>query len=242
MAYITSEVTKAVEAGVRAEVEKQVDAKLADASKQLSEAKAKLDAAKKQLDAGKAELAKNAPTIAAGEKKLDAAEKELDAGKAKLVDAEKQLADAEKQLADGKAKLDEFEAGQAQVDAGYATLMENEKIAAKVKNDNMDALDAGYLVVEESTAETTEDLVTRAVYIGASMLAALLGIIAAVFALKGRDAKALAIVVFVVALASLIYGITRHFAAHPLQMAAMITLTSAALVFIPAAIRKTEKV
>lgn len=120
--------------------------------------------------------------------------------------------------------------------------MQNEKIAAKVKNDNMDALDAGYLVVEESTAETTEDLVTRAVYIGASMLAALLGIIAAVFALKGKNVKALAIVTFVVALASLIYGITRHFAAHPLQMAAMITLTSAALVFIPAAIRKTEKV
>lgn len=242
MAYITSEVTKAVEAGVRDEVEKEVDAQLADASKQLTNAKAKLDAAKKQLDAGKAELAKNAPTIAAGEKKLAAAEAELDAGKAKLVDAEKQLADAEKQLADGKAKLDEFEAGQAQIDAGYETLMQNEKIAAKVKNDNMDALDAGYLVVEESTAETTEDLVTRAVYMGASMIAALLGIIAAVLVFKGRDARVYALVIFVVAMASLIFGITRHLAAHPVQMAAMIALCSAALVFIPAAIRKTEKV
>lgn len=242
MAYITSEVTKAVETGVRDEVEKEVDAQLADASKQLSEAKAKLDAAKQQLDAGKAELAKNAPTIAAGEKKLAAAEKELDAGKAKLIDAEKQLADAEKQLADGKAKLDEFEAGQAQIDAGYETLLQNEKIAAKVKNDNMDALDAGYLVVEESTAETTEDLVTRAVYMGASMIAALLGIIAAVCVFKGRDARMLALVIFVVAMASLIFGITRRFAAHPVQMAAMIALCSAGLVFIPAAIRKTEKV
>ena len=242
MAYITSEVTKAVEAGVRAEVEKQVDAKLADASKQLSKAKAKLDAAKKQLDAGKAELAKNAPTIAAGEKKLDAAEKELDAGKAKLVDAEKQLADAEKQLADGKAKLDEFETGQAQIDAGYETLMQNEKIAAKVKNDKMDALDAGYLVVDESTAETTEDLVTRAIYIGAAMLAALLGIIAAVIGLKGKNVKALAIVTFVVALASLIYGITRHFGAHPLQMAAIIVLAAAAFLFVFAVGKKVETV
>ena len=75
---------------------------------------------------------------------------------------------------------------------------------------------------------------------GASMLAALLGIIAAVCVFKGRDAKVLAIVVFVVALASLVYGITRHFAAHPVQMAAMITLCSAALVFIPAAVRKTD--
>ena len=235
MAYITSEVTKAVEAGIRAEVEKEVDTRLADAKKQLQSAKAKLDEAKKQLDAGKAELAKNAPTIAAGEKKLAAAANELDAGKTKLVDAEKQLADAQKQL-------DTFEEGQAQVDAGYAVLMKNEKIAAKVKNDNMDALDAGYLVVEESTAETTEDLVTRAVYMGASMVAALLGIIAAVLVFRGGGAKVLAIVIFVVALAALIYGITRRFAAHPLQMAAMITLCSAALVFIPAAIRKTEKV
>ncbi len=242
MAHITSEVTKAVEAGIRAEVEKEVSAQLADAKKQLQSAKAKLDEAKKQLDAGKAELAKNAPTIADGEKKLAAAANELDAGKTKLVDAEKQLADAEKQLADGKAKLDEFEAGQAQIDAGYETLMQNEKIAAKVKNDNMDALDAGYLVVEESTAETTEDLVTRAVYMGVSMIAALLGIIAAVLVFKGRDARVLAIVIFAVSMASLIYGITRHFAAHPVQMAAMITLCSAALIFIPAAIRKTEKV
>ena len=242
MAYITSEVTKAVETGIRAEVEKEVDTRLADAKKQLQSAKAKLADAKKQLDAGKAELAKNAPTIAAGEKKLAAAANELDAGKTKLVNAEKQLADAQKQLADGKAKLDEFEAGQAQIDAGYETLMQNEKIAAKVKNDNMDALDAGYLVVEESTAETTEDLVTRAVYMGASMVAALLGIIAAVLVFRGGGAKVLAIVIFAVALAALIYGITRRFAAHPLQMAAMITLCSAALVFIPAAIRKTEKV
>ena len=120
--------------------------------------------------------------------------------------------------------------------------MQNEKIAAKVKNDKMDALDAGYLVVDESTAETTEDLVTRAIYIGAAMLAALLGIIAAVIGLKGKNVKALAIVTFVVALASLIYGITRHFAAHPLQMAAIIVLAAAALLFVLAVGKKVETV
>ena len=242
MAYITSEVTKAVNEAIREEVAKEVESQLAEAKKQLETAKKKLDAAKAQLDAGKAELARNAPTITAGEKKLAAAETELDAGKAKLIDAEKQLADAEKQLAEGKAKLDEFEAGQAQIDAGYETLMQNEKIAEKVNNDKMDALDAGYLVVEESTAETTEDLVTRAIYIGAAMVAALLGIVAAVLALKGKNVRTLTIAAFALALAATVFGISRSFSAHPLQMAAIIALAAVMLLFMLAVSKKVENV
>ena len=120
--------------------------------------------------------------------------------------------------------------------------MQNEKIAEKVNNDKMDALDAGYLVVEESTAETTEDLVTRAIYIGAAMVAALLGIVAAVLALKGKNVRTLTIAAFALALAATVFGISRSFSAHPLQMAAIIALAAVMLLFMLAVSKKVENV
>ncbi len=226
MAQVRALVTEQVHAGVRQQVAAQVDASLADAQKQLEAGKAKLDAAAKEIEAG--------------EKKLSAAESEIAAGRQKLTDAAKQLTDAEQQLADGKEQLDTFEEGQAQVDAGYAVLMKNEKIAAKVNDEGMDALDAGYLVVEESTAETTEDLVTRAVYIGLSMLAALIGIVAAAMAAKGRRVNVIAGVMLLLMAAALILGVIRSFSAHPLQMAAMIVLMVAAIVFAVSGMKSKE--
>ena len=226
MAQVRALVTEQVHAGVRQQVAAQVDASLADAQKQLEAGKAKLDAAAKEIEAG--------------EKKLSAAESEIAAGRQKLTDAAKQLTDAEQQLADGKEQLDTFEEGQAQVDAGYAVLMKNEKIAAKVNDEGMDALDAGYLVVEESTAETTEDLVTRAIYIGLSMLAALIGIVAAAMAAKGRRVNVIAGVMLLLMAAALILGVIRSFSAHPLQMAAMIVLMVAAIVFAVSGMKSKE--
>ena len=226
MAQVRALVTEQVHAGVRQQVAAQVDASLADAKKQLEAGKAKLDAAAKEIEAG--------------EKKLSAAESEIAAGRQKLTDAAKQLTDAEQQLADGKEQLDTFEEGQAQVDAGYAVLMKNEKIAAKVNDEGMDALDAGYLVVEESTAETTEDLVTRAIYIGLSMLAALIGIVAAAMAAKGRRVNVIAGVMLLLMAAALILGVIRSFSAHPLQMAAMIVLMVAAIVFAVSGMKSKE--
>lgn len=226
MAQVRALVTEQVHAGVRQQVAAQVDASLADAQKQLEAGKAKLDAAAKEIEAG--------------EKKLSAAESEIAAGRQKLIDAAEQLTDAEQQLADGKEQLDTFEEGQAQVDAGYAVLMKNEKIAAKVNGEGMDALDAGYLVVEESTAETTEDLVTRAVYIGLSMLAALIGIVAAAMSAKGRRVNVIAGVMLLLMAAALILGVIRSFSAHPLQMAAMIVLMIAAIVFTVSGMKSKE--
>ena len=226
MAQVRALVTEQVHAGVRQQVAAQVDASLADAQKQLEAGKAKLDAAAKEIEAG--------------EKKLSAAESEIAAGRQKLTDAAKQLTDAEQQLADGKEQLDTFEEGQAQVDAGYAVLMKNEKIAAKVNDEGMDALDAGYLVVEESTAETTEDLVARAIYIGLSMLAALIGIVAAAMAAKGRRVNVIAGVMLLLMAAALILGVIRSFSAHPLQMAAMIVLMLAAIVFAVSGMKSKE--
>lgn len=226
MAQVRALVTEQVHAGVRQQVAAQVEASLADAQKQLEAGKAKLDAAAKEIEAG--------------EKKLSAAESEIAAGRQKLIDAAKQLTDAEQQLADGKEQLDTFEEGQAQVDAGYAVLMKNEKIAAKVNDEGMDALDAGYLVVEESTAETTEDLVTRAIYIGLSMLAALIGIVAAAMAAKGRRVNVIAGVMLLLMAAALILGVIRSFSAHPLQMAAMIVLMVAAIVFAVSGMKSKE--
>lgn len=129
MAKIRAGVEAQVKAGIREQVAAQVDAGIADAKVKLAAGKAKLDKSKAELRAGEAALA--------------AAEKQLAEGKDKL-------SAAEDQLADGKTQLETFEAGQKQIDAGYATLMENEKIAAKVEN-GMDALDAGYAVVDEET-------------------------------------------------------------------------------------------
>lgn len=217
MAQIKALVTEQVHAGVKQQVAAQVEASLTDAQKQLEAGKAKLDAAAKE--------------IAAGEKKLSAAESEIAAGRQKLKDAAEQLTDAEKQLADGKKQLETFEDGQAQVDAGYETLMKNEKIAAKVNDEGMDALDAGYLVVDESTAETTEDLVTRSVYIGLSMLAALIGIIAVVMASKGRRVSIISGIMLLCMAAAIILGVIRSFNEHPLQMAAMLVSALAAVMF-----------
>lgn len=217
MAQIRALVTEQVHAGVKQQVAAQVEASLADAAKQLEAGKAKLDAAAKE--------------IAAGEKKLSAAEREIADGRQKLIDAAAQLTDAEKQLADGKKELETFEDGQAQVDAGYAVLMKNEKIAAKVNGEGMDALDAGYLVVDESTAETTEDLVTRSVYIGLAMLAALMGIIAVVMASKGRRVSIISGVMLLCMASALILGVIRSLSDHPLQMSAMIVLTLVAVTF-----------
>lgn len=217
MAQIRALVTEQVKAGVRQQVAAQVEASLAEA--------------KEQLDAGKAKLDAAAAEIAAGEKKLSAAEKEIDAGRRKLETAAGQLTEAEKQLADGKAQLETFEAGQAQVDEGYATLMKNEKIAAKVNEEGVDALDAGYLVVDESTAETTEDLVTRSVYIGLAMLAALIGIAAVIMASKGHRVNIISGVMLLCMAASLMLGVIRSFSEHPLQMAAMIVLMLIAVTF-----------
>lgn len=207
MAKIRAGVEAQVKAGIREQVAAQVDAGIADAKTKLAAGKAKLDKSKAELRAGEAALA--------------AAEKQLAEGKDKL-------SAAEDQLADGKTQLETFEAGQKQIDAGYATLMENEKIAAKVEN-GMDALDAGYEVVDEETEITTADLVGRAVYIGLGMLGALFGLIAAF--VKLPKCKVFGAIALVLAVAGNVVGLIRTYSEQQLPMIALIVLAVAAILF-----------
>ena len=207
MAKIRAGVEAQVKAGIREQVAAQVDAGIADAKVKLAAGKAKLDKSKAELRAGEAALA--------------AAEKQLAEGKDKL-------SAAEDQLADGKTQLETFEAGQKQIDAGYATLMENEKIAAKVEN-GMDALDAGYAVVDEETEITTADLVGRAVYIGLGMLGALFGLIAAF--VKLPKCKVFGAIALVLAVAGNVVGLIRTYSEQQLPMIALIVLAVAAILF-----------
>ncbi len=207
MAKIRAGVEAQVKAGIREQVAAQVDAGIADAKTKLAAGKAKLDKSKAELRAGEAALA--------------AAEKQLAEGKDKL-------SAAEDQLADGKTQLETFEAGQKQIDAGYATLMENEKIAAKVEN-GMDALDAGYAVVDEETEITTADLVGRAVYIGLGMLGALFGLIAAF--VKLPKCKVFGAIALVLAVAGNVVGLIRTYSEQQLPMIALIVLAVAAILF-----------
>lgn len=207
MAKVRAGVEAQVKAGIRQQVAQQVDDALASAKQALAEGKAKLDKSKAELRAGEASLA--------------AAEKQLSEGKDKL-------AAAEDQLADGKTQLETFEAGQKQIDAGYATLMENEKIAAKVEQ-GMDALDAGYAVVDEETEITTADLVGRAVYIGLGMLGAVLGLVAAF--VKLPKSKIFGAIALVLAVAGNVVGLIRSYAEQQLPMIALIVLAVAAILF-----------
>lgn len=207
MAKIRAGVEAQVKAGIREQVAAQVDAGIADAKVKLAAGKAKLDKSKAELRAGEAALA--------------AAEKQLAEGKDKL-------SAAEDQLADGKTQLETFEAGQKQIDAGYATLMENEKIAAKVEK-GMDALDAGYEVVDEETEVTTADLVGRAVYIGLGMLGALFGLIAAF--VKLPKCKVFGAIALVLAVAGNVVGLIRTYSEQQLPMIALIVLAVAAILF-----------
>lgn len=207
MAKIRAGVEAQVKAGIREQVAAQVDAGIADAKVKLAAGKAKLDKSKAELRAGEAALA--------------AAEKQLAEGKDKL-------SAAEDQLADGKTQLETFEAGQKQIDAGYATLMENEKIAAKVEK-GMDALDAGYEVVDEESEITTADLVGRAVYIGLGMLGALFGLIAAF--VKLPKCKVFGAIALVLAVAGNVVGLIRTYSEQQLPMIALIVLAVAAILF-----------
>ena len=81
---------------------------------------------------------------------------------------------------------------------------------------------------------------TRAIYIGLSMLAALIGIVAAAMAAKGRRVNVIAGVMLLLMAAALILGVIRSFSAHPLQMAAMIVLMVAAIVFAVSGMKSKE--
>lgn len=203
---------------------------LAAAEKEIAAGEQKLAAAEKEITAGEKKLAAAEKEIAAGEKKLAAAEKEIAAGEKKLADAEVQLADAEVQLADGKAQLEVFEEGQAQVDAGYATVLKNEKVAAKVDG-GMEILDAAYEVVDEETVATTDRLMGRATYLGIAMAAALIVLIGVAVVWFNKRAVVIAAIALVAAIVANVYGLTRTYHEHELQMAAMIVLAVMAAIF-----------
>ena len=207
-----------------------VETSLNEAKKQLDESAPLLAEAEAQIAAGEQKLAAAEKEIAAGEKKLAAAETEIAAGEKKLADAEVQLADAEVQLADGKAQLEVFEEGQAQVDAGYATVLKNEKIAAKVDG-GMEILDAAYEVVDEETVATTDRLMGRATYLGIAMAAALIVLIGVAVVWFNKRAVVIAAIALVAAIVANVHGLTRTYHEHELQMAAMIVLAVMAAIF-----------
>lgn len=237
-------VTQQVQAGVQKEVTGVVNATIASSEQELAKGKAdleaaakeiaageqKLAAAEKEITAGEKKLAAAEKEIAAGEKKLAAAETEIAAGEKKLADAEVQLADAEVQLADGKAQLEVFEEGQAQVDAGYATVLKNEKVAAKVDG-GMEILDAAYEVVDEETVATTDRLMGRATYLGIAMAAALIVLIGVAVVWFNKRAVVIAAIALVAAIVANVHGLTRTYHEHELQMAAMIVLVVMAAIF-----------
>lgn len=230
MAQVEAAVTETVQAGVQEKVTAAVDEKIASSKQELDAGKAKLDAAAVTIAAGEQKLAAAEKEIAAGEKKLADAETEIAAGEKKLADAEVQLADAEVQLADGKAQLEVFEEGQAQVDAGYATVLKNEKIAAKVDG-GMKILDAAYEVVDEETVATTDRLMGRATYLGIAMAAALIVLIGVAVVWFNKRAVVIAAIALVAAIVANVHGLTRTYHEHELQMAAMIVLAVMAAIF-----------
>lgn len=224
--------TVAVETSLN-EAKKQLDESaplLAEAEAQIAAGEQKLAAAEKEITTGEQKLAAAEKEIAAGEKKLADAETEIAAGEKKLADAEVQLADAEVQLADGKAQLEVFEEGQAQVDAGYATVLKNEKIAAKVDG-GMEILDAAYEVVDEETVATTDRLMGRATYLGIAMAAALIVLIGVAVVWFNKRAVVIAAIALVAAIVANVHGLTRTYHEHELQMAAMIVLAVMAAIF-----------
>lgn len=230
MAQVQASVTAQVQAGVKEKVAEVVDATLVSSKQELDAGKAKLEAAAVTIADGEKQLAAAKKEIADGEKQLAAAETEIAAGEVQLADAEVQLADAEVQLADGKAQLEVFEKGQAQVDAGYATLLENEKIAAKV-DDGMEILDAGYEVVEEENLAGTEDLMGRATYIGIAMAAALIALIGVAVVWFNKRAVVVAAIALVAAIVANVHGFSRNYHEEGLQMAAMIIMAVTAAIF-----------
>ena len=244
MAQVKAAVTEKVQAGVQEKVTAAVDEKIASSKQELDAGKAKLDAAavtiaagekklaaaEKEITTGEKKLAAAEKEIAAGEKKLADAETEIAAGEKKLADAEVQLADAEVQLADGKAQLEVFEEGQAQVDAGYATVLKNEKIAAKVDG-GMEILDAAYEVVDEETVATTDRLMGRATYLGIAMAAALIVLIGVAVVWFNKRAVVIAAIALVAAIVANVHGLTRTYHEHELQMAAMLVLAVMAAIF-----------
>ena len=230
MAQVEAAVTEKVQAGVQEKVTAAVNEKLASSKQELDAGKAKLDAAAVTIATGEQKLAAAEKEITAGEQKLAAAETEIAAGEKKLADAEVQLADAEVQLADGKAQLEVFEEGQAQVDAGYATVLKNEKIAAKVDG-GMEILDAAYEVVDEETVATTDRLMGRATYLGIAMAAALIVLIGVAVVWFNKRAVVIAAIALVAAIVANVHGLTRTYHEHELQMAAMIVLAVMAAIF-----------
>lgn len=229
-AQVRAAVTSQVQAGVQAKVAEVAEGEFATNKQLLDDGKAQLEEAAATIAAGEKKLAAAEKEIAAGEKKLAAAETEIAAGEKKLADAEVQLADAEVQLADGKAQLEVFEEGQAQVDAGYATVLKNEKIAAKVDG-GMEILDAAYEVVDEETVATTDRLMGRATYLGIAMAAALIVLIGVAVVWFNKRAVVIAAIALVAAIVANVHGLTRTYHEHELQMAAMIVLAVMAAIF-----------
>lgn len=230
MAQVEAAVTEKVQAGVQAKVAEVAEGEFATNKQLLDDGKAQLEEAAATIAAGEKKLAAAEKEIAAGEKKLADAETEIAAGEKKLADAEVQLADAEVQLADGKAQLEVFEEGQAQVDAGYATVLKNEKIAAKVDG-GMEILDAAYEVVDEETVATTDRLMGRATYLGIAMAAALIVLIGVAVVWFNKRAVVIAAIALVAAIVANVHGLTRTYHEHELQMAAMIVLAVMAAIF-----------
>ena len=146
---------------------------------------------------------------------------------------------------EGKAKLAEFEAGQAQIDAGYATLLENPDVKAKV-DAGMDKIAAGREALAEATVETTKMIVDRVIVYGAFILAALIGLIAAILGFgaakmpsigKIKGGILLGLISLVLAVGSNGYGIYTSYQEFVMPMVAAIAVCVFALLFVVAIFR-----
>ncbi|MEG1540307.1 MAG: hypothetical protein RRY47_00040, partial [Oscillospiraceae bacterium] len=155
------------------------------------------------------------------------------------------LAAAAKQLEDGKALIAEFEAGQAQVDAGYATVKENPEVLKRIEG-GMDPIEAGRAEVDAQTVITTKDLTGRLfLYLGA-ILAALVGIVAAILGFgaattpsigKIKGGIILGALALLVGAAANVYGFMNAYTAFPMQMYAIIAVAVFALLYVVAIFR-----
>lgn len=200
-------------------------AALETADKELKTNRAKLDAGWEQYKAGEAKLADGQVQLAQGQNRLAAAAAEIEAGKEKL-------AAAEKELEAGKAKLAEFEAGEKKLKAAENEMKKNEEIKKNLEeNPQLSIAEAFQKALDDATAETTKELTTRAVILGAVGVAAVLLFASGVMGLLSKPICIVALIGAVLGGFALGYSFTGEWGISTLQMAAAAAAVSGVAYF-----------
>jgi chromosome segregation ATPase len=211
-----------------------------DSKAQLDAAAVGLASARQALASGEAQLAAGKALIdeyEAGKAALEAAAPQLTAAEQQLSQAELQLTYAAAQLTNTEAQLDEdlemiaeFEDGQTRIDSDKQALLENPAVKAMV-DEGVDIIAAAMADVDRRSELAREELTGRMLQYLPLLAAATLGVFAAIVALsrgKLKGALILGALALLASIAGNVLGLMRGYSEHPLQMAALLILFTAA--------------